>query len=58
MNFAKIVIFIIIMDEISYLSTKKCACCLKRLDTIPKRGITRAKDDDNFLICIIDKFCT
>ena len=48
LNFAKIVIFIIIMDEISYLSTKKCACCLKRLDTIPKRGITRAKDDDNF----------
>ena len=50
------------MDEISYLSTKKCACCLKRLDTIPKRGITRAKDDDNFLIKLntvnsfIDKF--
>ena len=37
------------MEELKYLYTKKCACCSLRLDKIPKRSVTRVKDDNEFL---------
>lgn len=27
------------MEELTYLRTKKCACCYERLDKMPKRNI-------------------
>ena len=37
------------MASFTYLSDKKCACCLTRLDKVPKRGLSHANNDDNFL---------
>jgi hypothetical protein len=34
------------MEELTYLRTKKCACCYERLDKMPKRNIVRVKDND------------
>ena len=37
------------MASFTYLSDKKCACCLTRLDKVPKRGLLHTNNDDNFL---------
>ena len=41
------------MASFTYLSDKKCACCLTRLDKVPKRGLSHTNNDDNFLITMI-----
>ena len=35
------------MSELNYIKLKNCACCLKLLDTVPKRGIRRVNISDS-----------
>src|SRR5689334_6340757 len=34
------------MESLKYLRTRNCACCLKRLDQVPKRDVRRVKECD------------